>query len=59
MSAVEQEDLMYEIIWILTNLTSSESVSVINHITSENFLFEFLDNMLKSDNDKIMENAIW
>ena len=59
MSAVEQEDLMYEITWILTNLTNSESASVINHIISDSLLFEFLNNMLQSDNDKIMENAIW
>ena len=59
MSAVQHEDLMFEITWILTNLTSSESVSVIDYITSESFLFEFLNDMLQSENNKILENALW
>ena len=59
MSAVQHEDLMFEITWILTNLTSSESVSVIDYITSESFLFEFLNDMLQSENHKILENALW
>ena len=59
MSEVQHEDLMFEITWILTNLTSSESVSVIDYITSESFLFEFLNDMLQSENNKILENALW
>jgi len=59
MSAVTYDDLMYELTWILTNLTSTESEKIINYLTTDNYVIGFLNEMLKHPQEKIREQAIW
>lgn len=58
---VEQkhDDITYELCWILVNMTSSENDQVMQYITKENFLIEYLNNLLDHPESKIRENSAW
>lgn len=53
-------DLMIEITWILSNLTSLEDDNVIEYILTPDFnLLGYLGEMLNYDQAKVKEHAIW
>lgn len=59
-SASDHEDLMKEISWILTNLTSSEDKEVLDHIWQKEFgLLQLLYNLIHSSNYKLKEHGFW
>ena len=58
--ATEYRDLMIEITWILTNITSSEDKEVINYILQEKFeVISYLSDMIQQEDEKLKEHAIW
>lgn len=59
-TATKYKDLMLEITWILTNITSSEDKEVINYILQEKFgVMAYLSEMIQHEDEKLKEHAIW
>jgi len=61
MSTVDHfEEILLEITWILTNITSIDDTLIIEYIlNSEYQLTDFLGRMLAHENLKIVEHSIW
>jgi hypothetical protein len=59
-TALEYEDLMVEITWVLTNLTSTEDLQIMDFMLDEQYgLVKYLGSMIKHPNLKVKEHALW
>ena len=60
-TATSLEQMMVEITWLMTNITSVEDdEDIINEILKPKYkLFEYLEEMMNYKNDKVVEHAIW
>lgn len=59
-SATDHEDLIAEISWILTNLSSTEDSNVVEHLWRKEFgLIQLLSFLIHSSNSRIQENGLW
>lgn len=58
--AVEYPEMMMEVTWILTNLTSIDNSKYIDHLLNKKFgVIPYLNEMLRSETKKVRENALW
>jgi hypothetical protein len=58
--ALEYPEMIHEVTWILTNLTSIEKTEYIDYLLQDKFeLIPFLGQMIKSEIPKIRENSFW
>jgi hypothetical protein len=57
---LECPEMIHEVIWILTHLTSIEKTKFIDYLLQEEFqVISFLGKMINSEIPKIKENSIW
>ena len=60
MDAMEHTEIMVEVTWILTNISSWEDTSIMDFILNNDFkLIEYSLQMIWSDSAKVKEQALW
>jgi hypothetical protein len=58
--SLEYPEMIHEVTWILTNLTSIEKTEFIDYLLQEEFqVIPFLGKMINSEIPKIKENSLW